>query len=284
MKQERAGEISMLSSCIFFSLMAILVKLSAPAFSGLFISLFRFIMGIIIGGLLLFFTKQSFSIVNKKLWFLRGGLGSFAMVVYYVAIQSTSSGRATLLMNIFPIFVAFFGYVIFQEAINLSALLSIILCVIGIILIFYDGSAYTVWGNLLGLVPGIIRGLTVHLIKRSAEKNNPIIVYLAVCFFGLLLLPISGYEVTKLTWPFFFLLFGVAIFAFTAQVLMTYGYRHTAAIKGSIISYMTIPLTIFFSSVFLKEEFKSKFFLGLVFVVAGLIVNAFSERLKREDK
>ncbi len=273
MKKETLGELSLVLSCLFFAAMTISVKMAAGSFSGVFISAFRFVAGLLMGGLALTLSRTPPKIRRKKILAIRGALGMAAMVMYFNAIQMTGSGRATLLLNTFPIFVALFGALFFHQAINAGKILSLLLCVSGVIFVFYDGSSYSVWGNGIALSAGIMRGLVVHFIKKSAEVNHPLVVYLVVCLFGLLLLPFSAHEAANIRPTNFFLLFVVALFSLTAQLLMTYGYRYVAALKGSLISYLTIPLAVLFGYV-MGEELHAGFFGGLALIALGLLVNA----------
>lgn len=253
--------------------MAVLVKVVSGSFSSVFISAFRFIIGIFLGIVLLKLTGESLKVTQKKILLLRGILGTIAMLAYFTAIQMTGSGRATLLVNTFPIFVVLFGYLFFHETFSTNKVLSVVFCMLGVIFVFYDGSSYGFWGNFLGLSGGIIRGFVVHLIKKSVAKNHPVIVYLAVCFIGLSLLPFSAHEALYLSWNSFLLLALLGTLSFIAQLLQTYGYRHATTLRGSLLSYMTIPLTVVLGF-FMGEELRIRFFIGIFLILTGLSINS----------
>ncbi len=267
------AEIELVLSAAILAVMAMLIKLVPGIFSGPFISTMRFAVGIVLGLAYLKFTGTPFRVQHKPIWILRGFFGSVAMGLYFTAIQMTGSGRATLLLNTFPIFVVLFGYVIFRETIGITQLFSVGLCVIGVVLVFYDGSSYSLTGNLIGLASGVGRGMAVHFIKRSAARNHPVIVYMSACFWGMLLLPVTASQISDIRWNSGFLLMSIGILAFVAQIFMTRGIRHVSTITASLLAYTTIPLTIFFGML-LGEELRGKFFLGIVFILAGLIVNS----------
>jgi drug/metabolite transporter (DMT)-like permease len=69
------------------------------------------------------------------------------------------------------------------------------------------------------------------------------------------------------------LLLSIGVLGFIAQLVMTYGIRYVTTIKASLLSYTTIPLTIFLGFL-LGEELRGKFFLGIVFIFAGLLFNS----------
>ena len=267
------AEIQIVFSAAVFAVTAMLIKLVPDTFSGLFISMVRFAIGIALGLAYLKIIRAPFRVRHKVFWILRGFFGSVAMALYFTAIQMTGSGRATLLLNTFPIFVVLFGYLIFRETIGKTQLLSVALCLVGVILVFYDGSSYSVAGNLIGLASGIGRGMSVHFIKRSAARNHPVVVYLAACFWGMLLLPFTASQIPRVRGDSGLLLMSVGMLSFVAQLFMTRGIRYVSTITASLLSYSTIPLTIFFG-LLLGEELRGKFFLGIACILAGLLVNA----------
>ncbi len=271
-KKEFKGEITIIISNIFFAVSALFVKIVPDMFDGFFISFFRFVIGILLCVFFLIINKTYFKVYGKLFWTLRGLLGAGAMTLYFISIQITSSGRATLVTNIFPIFVVIFAFLFFKEKIYLSNIISILLCIIGLIFVFYDGSKYPIFGDLLALSAAILAGLSVIFIKKLRADNNSIIVYLPVCIFGLLLTSFSAKQVIHLNMQLVLLLIFIGIAAFLAQVFMTYGFKYVSSTKGSIITFSKIPMTIGLS-LFIGEEFKLKFIIGTVLIIAGLIIN-----------
>lgn len=267
------AEINLVLAAAIFAVMAVCIKLVPDSFSGPFISLIRFSIGITLGVSYLKLTRTPFRVQQALFWVLRGFFGSTAMVLYFTAIQLTGSGRATLLLNTFPIFVAIFGYLIFRERISRAQLASIVLCVTGVVFVFYDGSSYSLAGNLIGLASGMGRGISVHFIKRAASRNHPIVVYLSACFWGMLLLPFTASQVRQISWYAAAMLLAVGVLSFVGQILMTRGIRSVNTIKASLLSYTTIPLTILLG-LLIGEEFRGKFFVGILCIAGGLLINA----------
>jgi drug/metabolite transporter (DMT)-like permease len=272
MNKKLLGELSIMASALFFAITAILIKTTSGVFSGLFISLVRFSVGIILVIVSIYLTKRSFKVKDKKAWLLRGFFGAIAMVLYYVSIQLTSSGRATLLTYTYPVFVAIYGYLFFKEKLTTKTIISVILGVTGILFVFYDGSHYPLYGNLLGLMSAVFAGIAIHYIKILRELHNSIMVYLPACIFGILFTLPSIREGINLTFNSFALLALIAITVFIAQMFMSYGYKHVSPTRGSIIALTAVPLVILFSY-FIGEEMKIRFFIGTAFIIAGLIIN-----------
>ena len=93
-----------------------------------------------LGILIILIWKKEIIFKDKINLLFRGIWGAVSMICLYIAIKMTNSGRAILLNNTGPIFAGVFGFLFFKEKINIKIVLSLLLCIIGAILIFYDGS------------------------------------------------------------------------------------------------------------------------------------------------
>lgn len=274
------GELLLIISAFLFAIASILVKFISKQFSGMFISLIRFIVGIIMGYFVLKYQKIPIKINDTKSWILRGIFGAIGMITMYVGISLTSSGRATMLSNTYPVFVAFFGWIFFGEKIYLNSILSLILCIIGAFFIFWDNSSYSKLGDFIALISGISGGMAINYLRKGVKFDNPIIIYLSTCIFGLILIPFTLKEWKNINLINLLYLFLVAIIAFIAQITMTEGYKYINATKGSIISYIGIPLTLLLSYIFVNEIFKKKFFIGIILISLGLFLTIYIDSLK----
>jgi drug/metabolite transporter (DMT)-like permease len=259
---------------LLLALNAVVVKIAARTFSGPFISSVRFLLGIVFVSASLLVFKQGFRIHNKKSWMWRGIWGAASMIAYYLAIQLTSSGRATLLLNTYPLFVAILGFLLFKEKIMKYTIVSLIFCTAGVLFVLHDGSDYNIWGDLIALGGGIAAGFAVQFVKKSRETDNSLIIYLSPCLFGLSILPLTFREFGRIDLHGFFLLFSVALLSFLAQSLSAYGYKAISASKGSVIFFVQTALAIVFS-IFIDEKLSSRFLVGLGLIVVGLIINNF---------
>ena len=270
-------------SSILFALNSVIVKIAAKNYSGMFISSIRFIIGIILTAAAVIYLKKGFRVNNKKAWILRGISGAVSMICYYIAINITSSGRATLLVNTYPLFVAVLGFLLFKEKISKSIIISLIFCTTGVFFVLYDGSNYNITGDLFALAGGIAAGFAVQYIKQGRERDNSFIIYLSPCIFGLVIFPFTFNEFSNLTVNGSVILFLIGLITFLAQLFMAYGYKEIQASKGSIIFYLETILAILFS-LFIDERLSIKFFIGLAFVILGLIINNYEKVLAYERR
>lgn len=274
------GEILLIISALLFAVTSILVKFISSQFSGMFISLIRFIVGIILGYIVLKSQKIPIKINDTGSWILRGIFGAIGMITMYVGISLTSSGRATMLSNTYPVFVAFFGGLFFKEKVNFISFISLFLCVFGAVFIFWDNSNYSKLGDIIALISGISGGMAINYLRRGVKFDNPIIIYLSTCIFGLILIPLTIKEWKLINLSNFIFLLLIAFTAFLAQITMTWGYKYVSATKGSILSYTGIPMTLILSHLFVKEIFKKNFFIGIILISLGLILTIYIDTIK----
>jgi drug/metabolite transporter (DMT)-like permease len=272
MNKAKRSYLMLYAASALFALNSMIVKIAARMYSGSFISSIRFLFGIAFISASLFLLKKDFRIHNKKVWILRGVFGAIAMISYYFAIQLTSSGRATLLVNTYPVFVAILSFLIFKEKIAGRSIVSLMICTAGVLFVLNDGSHYNIYGDLVALGSGIASAFAVHFIKISRKTDSSLIIYLSPCLFGLALLPQTCREFRNIDLYGFALLFSIGLLTFLAQFFMAYGYKEISASKGSIVFYLETALAIVFSR-FINERMPARFLAGLGLIVAGLIVN-----------
>jgi len=272
MNKKSVSYLMLYISSVLFALNSVIVKIAANTYSGLFISSARFLFGIVFISAALLLLGKGFRVNNKKAWILRGISGAASMVAYYLAIHLTSSGRATLLVNIYPLFVAILGFLVFKEKISKNTIVSLVFCTVGVLFVLNDGSNYGILGDLVALGSGIAAGFAVHFVKKSRETDNSLVIYLSPCLFGLGLLPFTSGEFTRVNPDGFALLFSVGLLSFLGQFLMAYGYREISASKGSIVFFLETALAIVFST-FIDERLSARFFAGLGLIVIGLAMN-----------
>lgn len=279
MKKQLVGELSILASALLFSFGAVVVKLMMDRYDGYFVSWFRFAVGIVLSVAFILITRKDFRVYDKKLVILRSVYGAAAMILYYVAIQMTSSGRATLLNTTYPVFVVIFGALFYKTKIRVDHIISIVLCLAGVVLVFYDGSRYNVWGDVIGLVSAVFAAQAMHYMKKARANNNSFIIYLSVCGIGLAGTSFSAGQFAKIDWMGALLLAASGAVMFFGQIALTYGIKFVSTIRGSVLSFSKIVFTIVMS-LFIGEVIKTRFVIGTVLILAGLIINREPEEMQ----
>ncbi|HEY1407065.1 MAG TPA: DMT family transporter [Spirochaetota bacterium] len=268
------GGAAILFSCVLFACTSFTVKYISSHFSGMSISFARFVIGGVLAAGAIAVTRKNFRIIDRKSWLLRGVFGAVSMGLFYIGIHVTSSGRATLFADTYPVFVALFGILIFGEKVAPGGIAGVALCLAGSVIVFYDGSSYPLIGNILCIGSAVTGGIALHYLKKSREYHNSFLVYLSPCIIGAVM---SAWAAPELVHPKgahdLFFLFLVGLFAFAGQVVMSFGYRYVTPTQGSIVGTMEILFSVLLSNLFLHEEMTRRFFVGGAFILAGLVIN-----------
>ncbi len=270
---KRKGELFLFLSSVVFTVITLLVKVASSGFSGMFVATWRFVVGIAATLIVCRLFGISTRIENRSEWFFRGVFGAAAMVAFYLSIQLSTISRAALLCNTSPVFVACFGFLFFRERIRRYDIVSLLLCLLGVVFIFYDRGVYSVKGDVLGLLSAVFSGLAIHYVKRSSMVNNALIVYLSPCLLGLLCIPFTLHEYSRFNVRAFYAVLLVGILTVLAQYFMTRGYRCVNPTKGSVLNYLQIPLTLVLGAFCTHDPFPLKFIIGMICILGGLVIN-----------
>jgi len=254
-----------------------LTLLAPHPMNGVFVSFIRFVLGGLWCLVMMAAVRNGFNFHDRKTLALRGITGSISMVCFYMAVQVNSSGRAILLSDTYPIFVAVFGYFFFREKLKWNHLLSLPLAVSGALFVLYDQSSYRLAGDLLALMSAAFAGAAIHYIKMAREKNNPMVVYLVSCICGVLLSLIPALMVWPVIYPqmtplILLLFLSIGTLVFIGQLFMTYGFKYVSATAGSILCLSEIVLTILISALCLDEKITTWFLVGGTLVLAALVL------------
>jgi S-adenosylmethionine uptake transporter len=281
MRKKPAGILALFLSATVFAFVSLCVKLASQWFAGYFISGLRFVIGTVACLALLLWRYKGVRVRKPVFVLLRGLFGAASMIASYAAISMTGPGRATLLGNTYPLFVALFGAAFFGERFRARTLLSILVCTGGAVLVMRDGSGAALTGDLLALAGAVLAGLAVNCVRRaSSAGENPFVLYLSPCLFGLPILAAAPLPVAAPGPVGILLVAFVGLGSFAAQALMSVGYRSVPAGKGSVVFYWETALTVLLGFLFGGEKPGLRFVAGLVVILCGLWLNM--DRGRRE--
>lgn len=278
----RGGYAALYSAAVVFAFTSLFVKLASRRYSGLFVSASRFAIGALLCVVVLAFGYRSLKPARPLFVALRGAFGAVSMAASYAAISLTGPGRAALLCNTYPLFVALFGVLFFGERFRPRVLASIALCTCGAALVMRDGSGANPAGDLLALGSALAAGVAINFLRKATQDDNPFMLYLSPCLFGLPLFffagPGGGAELAVGGGAGILFLLGAGLLAFLAQALMALGYRSVQAGKGSVVFYLETVLTVILGLLFANETFNPRCIAGLALISGGLVLNQLRPR------
>ncbi len=282
MMRVRGGYAALYSAACLFACSSLMVKLASRYYSGMFISAARFGAGTVLCTLVLVLRYRSLRPGRPGLVALRGIFGAFSMGMTYVAISLTGPGRAALLSNTYPLFVALFGALFFGERLSPRVFACIAICSCGAVLVVRDGSGASLAGDLIAVGSAVFAGVGVNLVRSGTRSDNPFMLYLSPCLLGLpffAFVPAAGAGSGIAGGTIgIILLIGVGVGAFLAQAFMALGYASVPAGRGSVVFYFETALTVLLGAFFAGEKFNLRFGLGLVLILGGLALNHLRRR------
>lgn len=256
-----------------FAATAILISALSSDFDGWFTAFARFAIGAVLGFSQLGATRTPFKIVKVKPWIGRGLFGAVAMILYYISIALGTPGRASLFNNSFPIFVAIIAIVALREKVRIATAAGVLLAFTGVAFVLWDGTGTSFIGDAAGIASGFLAGISYHFNKRASQTEHPIVIYLGVCFVGILVTAFSFPQVFSVDprSALFLILAGAG--AYAAQIFITIGLRDIPTTEGSVHTFVKIPLTVIAGYFFLDDPITLRFVAGTILLLVGLFLN-----------
>lgn len=213
---------------------------------------------------------------------LAGLLFGIEFVLIFLAMELTSVGRVTLMMNVMPFWVAIGSHFLLGERMSMRAFIGMCVAFIGVFVVFSDHISRpgpnAVYGDLLALISGMLWGMTTLVIKRSklasAAPEKTLLYQLAVAA----LVPL----------PFMFLsgplirdpdMLSVLSFLFQSMFVVAVTYplwfwmisRYPAS-KLSNFAFLTPAFGVLLSGLLLNEPLGWKILAALGLIGLGLII------------
>jgi|GEM_PF-2476875 drug/metabolite transporter (DMT)-like permease len=276
------GALSILAACALFGTNSIIVKAVSARVDPWSLSLVRFIVGALLASAAIVAAAlragkpalSGFKVSRPWSMAARAVLGFAQMSLFFVGVAMTSSGRATLLMCTHPIFAALLGLFFFRERLPAGVYPGIALGFAGACVVFWDGSAYSLAGNLICLAAGASNGLGMHFVKRVRQDHGALLVYLAPCLLGILGSSFAAPGLARIDSADWGILIGIGVMAFAGQFCMGWGLKYMAATAGSLLGLTEVLFALSLSAIVLHERMTPSFIMGAVLILGGLALTA----------
>lgn len=273
MERRKIGIILILSSSLFFALMAATVKSlnNIPVAEKIF---FRNLLGLIVATYIILKKDKKVAGNNKKLLFLRSIFGLLGVACYFFALSKIPLADAVILNKLSPFFVIVLSSIFLKEKFNNIQILSLIIALIGAGFVIKPQFSYTVIPAFIGLLSAFFAGAAYTTIRHLRHTDSPeIIVFYFTLFSTLTMIPVmaSGYFVLPTLTDIIRLIL-LGIFATTAQFLMTNAYRFAPAGELSIYTYTNIVFSMLLG-IIIWFEIPDIFSIigGILIITAGAI-------------
>ena len=273
--QKKTGILYMVTSCLFFSILAGLIKFIGNEIHAFQQAFFRNLFSIILIGPLVLFSGRNILKTNKMwLLLLRSFFGSLTMVLLFLSYTLIPLSQAITISFTTPLFIFLGGIIFFKEKVNLFKILALLFGFLFTI-IALNPTINISFGCYVGLLAAICHAIAGLIVKELTKTESVLsLMFFMVIFMSLFtLIPALVYwEIPKfkVTWFYLFLL---------ALVGTLGNYFWTSALsKSDVTEVMPYDFTkLIFASLiglfFFNEQLEIRILIsGIGIIVCNLIL------------
>jgi drug/metabolite transporter (DMT)-like permease len=292
LSEETVGVILVLISILFYGLEPIISKYTVNTVNPLFTATISILFASIIPLFILInkgMVKELIKRENIVYLFFISFFGSvIALILFLVGVRMTSGISASLLLQIEPIYSALLGFFVLREAISKRQVFAMFLVIIGVGVIFYNGSLQINYGDILILATPLFYQIS-HLIVKKVMKGIEEDVIIAGRFLYaapilLILSTLAGanqFEVLLKPLYFSSLLFLGVSWAL-GYILWIKAIRRINLSKATVIVAPYPVLSLIFAWMILSEVPSVYQITGLFLVIIGIYATGKTKSEKRK--
>lgn len=246
----------------WFSIMALLVRVAGRGLGSMEIVLFR---GVITLGLSWWALRRAGVSpwgTNRRLLFVRGTLGSTALLFYFYSLVTLPLGEATLIQNMNPVFATLLAAVILNESLRAPEILCLVASLVGVLFIAHPAAVFgaeapggtNAMAIAAALVGAICSGAAYTLVRKLRSTEHPLVI---VLYLPLVSVPMSlPFALARWRWPNameWALLLGIGATTQLAQVSMTRGLRLERTARATTTGYLQVAFAVLWGALLLGE-------------------------------
>jgi drug/metabolite transporter (DMT)-like permease len=214
------------------------------------------------------------------------GIAFFTMALCFsLSLERLSASYTVMLFFSYPIYVLVGNAILFKEKLSRAAILSLLTLFMGVVIITWpQGRPESLLGIAFALIAAVAHAIFIISTGRNTKKTSPlqVAIFAQFGFFAasFVLLPFLS---VPLLLNAAVLRFGF-ILAFLSSllgfILFVKGVAGLGANRASLISVTNLPLSLLFSWLFLGDVPGPRLMVGFIFILAGLLLEAFTSNDK----
>ncbi|HET9869706.1 MAG TPA: DMT family transporter [bacterium] len=294
MRLRQNGLLLMLLSDLFFAFVPITVKwVHALGCSAVEVTFFRFTFGVVGALALAAAGFQTLRVVKPGPLFWRGFFGGLAVFFYFISLDYTTAGRATLWNYTYSIWANVFSIFLLKRPAPRHFAWMLALGALGVFLVLGVGPGSAGPGDLAGLLSGASAGASVVAIKEARRTDNSLSIFMSFSLFGSLF---AGAFLAAAAVPGapplvqalggwgtvagrgLGLLALLGLLGMAAQLFLTQALGHLSLSMGTLLSLLVPVGAALFGLLLLGEPLTPHFLAGTFLVLAACAWLGFSER------
>lgn len=228
---------------------------------------------------------------NKPLLFVRGAVGTAALMCVYYAVTTLPLAEATILQYVHPVFTALLGVLFLKERIQTSTMICIAFCLAGLFVMVQPNMSSDITNDLplfsimIALIGAFGSSIAYVIVRRLSQTEDSSVI---IFYFPLVALPVSLALIwNDFVWPSLFItvmLVLVGVFTQIGQYGLTKAMQTQAAGKASAYSYVQIVFSALLGVWIFNEVPSIWTYLGGGLIVTGALINVFGKQLLKPFK
>lgn len=256
--RERSGVVHMVHAALWFAVMSTLVKLASERLPTMQIVFARGVVTLGLAAASLVHARKSPFGGRSGLLFLRGLIGSCALVCFYVAVVHLPLAEATVVHQTAPLWTALLAAWLLHERLRPRIVVALLGAFAGVLMIarpswlFGGGPAAPLpWEfAFVALLGAMLSAIAYVTVRRLGRTEDPLVV---VFWFPLVTVPMTApFALPQWTWPTWqewLLLLGIGASTQIAQVELTRGLAKEAAGRATAVGYLQVAFATLFGAV-----------------------------------
>ena len=218
---------------------------------------------------------------NRKLLLLRGIFGTIALLTYFLTLKHMPLGTAVSVQYLSPIFTLIISAWLLKEKIFPVQFLFFGISFAGMLFIKGFDERVSLLYLSIGIFSSFFSALAYNMIRTLSGKEHPMVVVLHFQ----LMAAITGFAFSIFNWHTphgmdWLYLFLVGASTQLGQMAMTRSLQKEKASVVSIISYTGVLYALIFGYFLFDETYDAPAIMGMVFIIAGVILNILFTRRK----
>lgn len=273
----RRALLTMVASATMFGCMAFSAKIASERLSGPQVAMVRFAVGLLPVFAVPQYRRAAMHFQRLDLLFYRGFFGGIAVLLYFLAIEHTSAGVATLLNYTAPVWSGLFSVLFIGETISARVLIPMPVALLGVCLVV---SAHAAPGDVFGFgkwefagaMSAVASGIAVTAMRAARRSENSWAVYGAFCLLGLFTTaPMGLYSWKTPRGTEWLALAATSVLAIGAQLTLTFSLRWVDAMTVGVISQLAVIVAMALGALFLGDLINGTAAAGGALTIAGVV-------------
>ena len=282
--KKHRGSRELVGSALAFSLMTVCVKNLQGRIPVAEIVFTRAIISLFLTRYMLYKENINPWGINKKLLFLRGVIGTGALICIFKALEILPLASATIIQYTYPTFASLAAWIFLKETINRKIILALIVGWVGITLVvqptwlIQNGSQIPINYVYIALCGALLTALAYICVRKLSKNEHPLVI---IHYFPLISIPITipsllteGVLPIGMEW---FWLIGIGIFTQIGQIGITKGLCLLPAARASAINYSQVLFATIWGMIIFSEPINEYVALGAILILAATIISISSK-------